>query len=261
MPIAQVNGLALAYDDTGGSGPVLVFSHGFLMDRTMYAPQIEALRARYRCISWDQRGFGETGPVAAAFSYWDSAKDALGLIDALGIAQATFIGLSQGGFLSMRAALLAPQKVKALVLFSTRAGLDTDETEQNFLGLKAEWTAHGAANVAGFLGNVLVGGAPADQAPWQAKWAAMSKDALAHPIDTLVGRDDLTPRLAEIAQPAIVFHGDADSAIDIGFGEALAKGLPGCKGFVRIPGAGHAPNLTHAGLVAAPLTDFLAQWA
>ena len=53
MPIASVNGQNLYYEDTGGRGPVLVFSHGLLMDHTMFAPQVQALQGRFRCISWD----------------------------------------------------------------------------------------------------------------------------------------------------------------------------------------------------------------
>jgi 3-oxoadipate enol-lactonase len=60
MPYADVNGQRLHYQDTGGDGPVVVFSHGFLMDHEMFEPQVAALRSDYRVISWDERGFGST---------------------------------------------------------------------------------------------------------------------------------------------------------------------------------------------------------
>ena len=44
MPFAHVNGQKLYYEDTGGEGPVIVFSHGLLMDSSMFAPQVQALR-------------------------------------------------------------------------------------------------------------------------------------------------------------------------------------------------------------------------
>jgi pimeloyl-ACP methyl ester carboxylesterase len=74
MPIASVNGQNLYYEDTGGRGPVLVFSHGLLMDHTMFAPQVQALQGRFRCISWDERGHGQTAdPLhCAPFDYYDS---------------------------------------------------------------------------------------------------------------------------------------------------------------------------------------------
>jgi 3-oxoadipate enol-lactonase len=261
MATASINGLNIFYEDTGGGGPVLLFNHGFLMDNEMYASQIAAARGRYRCVAWEQRGFGHTGPVDKPFTYWDSAKDALGLLAHLEIPSATFIGLSQGGFLAMRAALLEPAKVKGLVLVSTRSGIDTEETHNNFRQLKTEWSANGAANLKGMLGEILIGKERAEPQPWFAKWEKMPKAALGHPIDTLISRDDITPRLKEIRCPSIVFHGDADIAIDVAHGEALAKALPNCQGFVRMKGAGHAPNLTHPDVFNPPFLEFVARHA
>src|SRR5450432_3623021 len=76
MPTARVNGQTIAYEDTGGDLPAIVFSHGLMMDRTMFAPQVEALRNRWRCIAWDERGHGGTaGAPLAPLTYYDSADD------------------------------------------------------------------------------------------------------------------------------------------------------------------------------------------
>lgn len=111
MPYIDANGSRLYYEDTGGSGPAVIFSHGLLMDGDMFAPQVEALRTTYWCITWDQRGFGRTGPASEPFTYWTSARDVLDIMSSLNIEAASLAGLSQGGFLSMRAALLAPERV------------------------------------------------------------------------------------------------------------------------------------------------------
>ena len=59
MPFFNRDGQKLWYVDTGNTtGPTVVFSHGFLMDGSMFATNIEALRRDFRCIVWDQRGFG-----------------------------------------------------------------------------------------------------------------------------------------------------------------------------------------------------------
>lgn len=60
MPHVSVNGQQLHYEDTGGDGPVVILSHGFLMDGDMFEPQVAALRDSYRVITWDERGFGRT---------------------------------------------------------------------------------------------------------------------------------------------------------------------------------------------------------
>ena len=93
----------------------------------MFAPQAAALAPEFRVIAWDERGFGETEFDGKPFTYWDSARDCLGLLDHLGIQQAVLGGMSQGGFLSLRAALLAPARVRALVLIDTQSGVEDPE--------------------------------------------------------------------------------------------------------------------------------------
>jgi len=96
MPFVEINGQRVRFDDSGGDGPPVMLSHGFLMDREMFAPQVEAVSPEFRVITWDQRGSGETGFDGEPFTYWDSAEDCLGLLDHLGIHEAVLGGMSQG---------------------------------------------------------------------------------------------------------------------------------------------------------------------
>jgi pimeloyl-ACP methyl ester carboxylesterase len=77
------------------------------------------------------------------------------------------------------------------------------------------------------------------------------------PCNCLFERDDITDRLEQIGQPAIVFHGTADKSIEMDLAQKLCAGLAGCDGVVVIEGAPHASNLTHADLVNGPLLEFL----
>ena len=101
MPVAAANGVELTYTDSGGQGPAVVFSHGFLMDQAMFDRQVAALTPQYRVVTWDQRGHGGTR-APGPFTYWDSAADVLALLDHLGIERAVLADMSQGGFLSLR---------------------------------------------------------------------------------------------------------------------------------------------------------------
>ena len=127
MPYADVNGQRLYYEDSGGDGPVIAFSHGLFMDESMFDPQVEALSESYRCIAWDERGHGRTGEPSGPFSYWDSADDLAALLASLGIRRAVLAGMSQGGFLSLRCALAHPELVRALILIDTQAGVEEPE--------------------------------------------------------------------------------------------------------------------------------------
>jgi len=121
MSFADVNGQHIYFEDSGGDGTAVLFSHGFLMDHEMFEPQVAALAGEFRCITWDERGFRQT-EATSDFTYWDSADDALALLTHLGIARAFLVGMSQGGFLSMRAALRAPERVRGLGLIDTQSG-------------------------------------------------------------------------------------------------------------------------------------------
>lgn len=81
-------------------------------------------------------------------------------------------------------------------------------------------------------------------------------------MNNLFDRDDITAeQLRQITAPALVTHRDADLGMPIELGEQLAQNLPNGKGFVRIPGAAHAANLTHPQIINPPLMAFLAEYA
>ena len=118
MPFASIHGQEIHFEDSGGAGAPLVLGHGFLMDQSMFDPQVAALAPEFRVIRWDARGFGATRWDGKPFTYWDLADDLLALLDHLGLERAVLGGMSQGGFSAMRAALRKPERVRGLVLIS-----------------------------------------------------------------------------------------------------------------------------------------------
>jgi pimeloyl-ACP methyl ester carboxylesterase len=257
MPFAEVNGQRIRFDDSAGDGPPVILSHGFLMDREMFVHQAAALAGEFRVITWDERGFGETEFDGKPFTYWDSASDALGLLDHLGIEQAVLGGMSQGGFLSLRAALLAPERVRALVLMDTQAGVEDPARLPAYRQMQETWLQAGPVDqLTETVANLIIGD-PVLNEVWIAKWKELPRETLRAPGDCLFERDDISDRLGEISCPAIVFHGTADMSIEIELAEELCRGLSGCTGVVRIEGAPHAANLTHPAAVNGPLLEFL----
>ena len=258
MSYADINGQRIRFDDSGGDGPPVILAHGFLMDRTMFAPQVSALSGEFRVITWDERGFGETEFDGQPFTYWDSARDCLGLLEHLGIEQAVVGGMSQGGFLSLRAALLAPERVRALVLIDTQAGTEDPERLPGYRQMQQTWLEVGPVDeLANTIANLILGD-PELNAQWIAKWRELDREAtMKEPGDCLLGRDDITDRIGEITCPAIVFHGTADQSIEMERAESLCQGLADCRALVRVEGAPHAANLTHPDQVNGPLLEFL----
>lgn len=262
MPHALVNGQNLHYEDTGGDGPVVIFSHGFLMDLEMFDPQVAALRDSYRVIRWDERGFGHTEFDGRPFSYWDSAADCLGLLDHLGVERAVLGGMSQGGFLSLRAALTAPERVIGLMLLDTQAGGEDPALMEGYRQMMDMWDAAGPVDelVEG-IASIIIDD-PAVNGVWIAKWKALDARVGRAPMraagDCLLSRDDITSRLGEITCPALVVHGMQDTAITMEQAETLAAGLSGAGDVVKVSGA-HAANLTNPEPVNAAILSFLAE--
>jgi pimeloyl-ACP methyl ester carboxylesterase len=258
MPIAAVNGQQINYQDTGGDGPVVIFSHGLFMDHTMFEPQVRVLSPRYRCIAWDERGHGGTaGDTLAPFSYYDSADDLAALLAHLGVKRAVLAGMSQGGFLSLRCALTHPEVVRALILIDTQAGKEDEERIQGHLALTGAWADGGLTKeTADIIEAIILGDGWPGAGPWRDKWATYKPANIRACMQTLATRDDITKRLGEITVPALVIHGDADAAIELDLARHLAAGLPKAE-LVVVPGAGHAANLTHPDAVNPAIERFL----
>jgi 3-oxoadipate enol-lactonase len=255
---ASVNGVSLAYTDSGGDGPAVVLSHGYLMDSSMFDPQVAALSPEYRVITWDERGFGNTH-ATEPFTFWDSTSDVLGLLDHLGIDRAVFGGMSQGGFISLRAALLAPERVRALILIDSQAGLEDPAAAPAYEQMEQIWLEQGPEPVRDVVAAIILGPAdgPVDYAPWFAKWRQWDRAGLRLAFRCLMDRDDITGRLGEIGCPALILHGTADAAIAMERAEAVQAGIGGSAALVRLEDASHAANLSHPDQVNAAMLEFL----
>jgi 3-oxoadipate enol-lactonase len=256
-------GVAVTYLDTGApagapGAAALVFSHGFLLDHRMFEPQLADLAGRYRLISWDQRGHGGT-LAPGAFDYWDSARDLLALLDQLVVQRAVLVGMSQGGFVSLRAALLAPARVRALVLIDSQAGLEDPGAVPLYEAMHETWLRDGPSpELVDAALSMVLGPSAELAAPFAAAALVRPRDQLTAPFRALMDRDDLTDRLAEITVPALVVHGSADLSIPLERARALADGLPGAGEVLVVEGAAHASNLTHPEQVTAAVRAFVA---
>jgi pimeloyl-ACP methyl ester carboxylesterase len=256
---AKVNDQLVSYMDHGGSGPTVLLLHSYLMDADMFAPQVESLGGAHRLIAMDERGHGGT-PADRPFTYWDVARDALGLLDELGVARCAVVGTSQGGFIGLRMALLAPERVAALALLGTSGAAEDPDVAAGYRQAAAAWREMGATqelldlNAAICLGEY-------DATEWQAKWRRLSGDHVDRVLTPLVERDSVLDRASEITCPALVLHGSADAAYSVDRARELAEALPNADPPVIIDGGAHFLSLTDADAVNPHLRTFLGRLA
>src|SRR6266851_4255828 len=110
----KANGVEMHYTLEGpANAPVVTLSHSLATDLSMWEPQLAALRARYRVLSYDTRGHGGTEAPAGAYSLDLLADDAAKLLAALGIRDTHWIGLSMGGMIGQALALKSPISLRA----------------------------------------------------------------------------------------------------------------------------------------------------
>jgi 3-oxoadipate enol-lactonase len=118
----NANGISTEYLVEGPPGaPVVTFSHSLAANLHLWDAQAAALAGRYRVLRYDIRGHGGSDVPPPPYTLEQMADDLHGLLQALGITETHFVGLSMGGLIGMTMALRFPRAVKSLVLADTTA--------------------------------------------------------------------------------------------------------------------------------------------
>ena len=262
MPIVNLQGADIAYDEAGSGHPLLLV-HAGIANRHMWDPVWDALAARFRVIRPDLRGFGESIAATEPFTNW---HDLARLIRELDAVPAHVIGVSMGGGASLDLALAEPYKVERLVLVAP--GLAGWEWADS---LKADWEAEEAAwqrgdldevawaNVRTWVDGPLRGG----EAPAAVRQAVfdMYRPALdLQKVEGAVDGEPLEPkaadRLAEVAAPTLVVVGELDQPDMMESGEHLTASMPHAR-MVRMPGVAHLPPMEAPEEFVRIVTEFL----
>ena len=256
MPFAVINDHRIFYEESAGTGPVVVFSHGFVLDRTMWVRQVETLSDQYRCIVWDERGHGMT-ECKGPFNFWDSARDCLGLLDYLDIDSAVLVGMSQGGFLSMRAALSAPERISGLVIIDSAVRMFSPEEFAQYQQMAEAWTTVGPVGEVAEAMRGIQFGPRFDWLPWLGKWQSKPPSAWSHAWQSQLTRDDITARLSEITCAVGFVHGTEDPAFPLALANEMSDAVPNSLGVAAIDGGAHGAVLTHPRETTEAIRRFL----
>ena len=117
MRAIETNGVTLAVDDRG-DGPAVVLLHGFPELAFSWRHQIQPLvDAGFRVISFDQRGYGASShpEQLEAYALRSLAGDVVGVLDRLGIENATIVGHDWGSIVAYTTAIIHPTRVRSVV--------------------------------------------------------------------------------------------------------------------------------------------------
>lgn len=243
---APVNGITLAYDDRGAGLP-LVFLHAFPLNRTMWTAQEQALSSRFRVVTVDLRGHGESDAPLWRYTLDQAADDVRGLLDHLSIQQAVFVGLSMGGYILFACYRKYAERVKGLVLADTRAQADTDEGKRARFEMAQIAYKQGAGAIADIMIPKLLSPSTIRTKPTlvqrvRAMIEGNPVSGIAGDLMAMAERADSIPFLSQIACPTQIIGGELDQATPPSDAQLMADRIPGARLSI-IPGAAHLANL------------------
>jgi 3-oxoadipate enol-lactonase len=112
-----------------GRGPWVMLSHGLATDLTMWDELTEALKDHYSVLRYDARGHGGSAAPEGDYTLDMLVADAVGILDALDIAQCHFGGLSMGGMVTLGLLLDHPTRLRSAVIADSRHTTRPDFTE------------------------------------------------------------------------------------------------------------------------------------
>jgi 3-oxoadipate enol-lactonase len=266
MPTAKVNGINLAYRVSGQGEPLIMIA-GFTSSQTGWLLQRRAFSARYRTVTFDNRGAGRSDRPPGPYSMKMLAEDVTGLMDHLGIRQAHVLGLSMGGMVAQELAVTCPERVARLVLASTFARRDgmggfAGELEEA-LGLEPGYADDDIRRIPPRRLVSTLSALSFNRTLHSAVFVPLAKlrsrllDAggLAARLEAILAHNALD-RLGAVRSPTLVITGTRDRVIAPASSDALAGAIPGAA-LVRLAGGSHALTIERRRDFNREVLDFL----
>jgi 3-oxoadipate enol-lactonase len=225
--------------DGPDEAPPLLLCNSLGTTLEMWDSQVPALAAHFRLVRYDRRGHGRSPVPPGPYSIEDLGRDALALLDDLGIERASFCGLSIGGMVGMWLAAETPERVDRLVLCCTAPILPP---RKQWLERAATVRARGvSAIVDATLDRWLTPTAPGSlRETFRAMLLGTPAEGYAGCCEALADLD-LRDRLAAIEAPTLVVTGAEDPVAPPEAGELLAASISAAR-HVTVAGARHIAN-------------------
>jgi len=252
-----MSAVAVSYTVAGAAdAPAVVLSNSLGATRAMWDPQVPALAERFRVVTYDTRGHGESPAPAGPYTLDDLVDDLVALLEEVGARRAHVVGLSLGGMTAMRLAAREPGRVARLALLCTSAKADGQAFRDRAAAVRGSGTAPLAPTV---VGRWLTPGFAAEHPDLVARLEAMivaaDDEGYAGCCEAIASMD-LRGDLPRIAAPTLVVSGAEDLALPPEHQEAIAAGIRGAELLSISPGA-HLANLEQPDRVTGALLGHL----
>lgn len=272
MFVSASDGTQLYVETAGDRGVPILFIHEFGANYDGWEPQMQAFARTNRCITYAARGYAPSDipEDVERYSQEIAVRDALAVLDGLGIEKAHIVGLSMGGFTALHFGLLFPERSWSLVVAGAGYGCEPGR-EDYFRGVSAKVAENFAADPVEFskiyaLGASRVQFQNKDPRGWAAFAQRLSRHSAIGAANTMRGVQmrrpafwELEDRLKEMRVPVLVMIGDEDDHC-LQPGLYLKRTIP-TAGLCVMPKTGHTLNLEEPAMFNALLAGFFAQVA
>ena len=261
MKKITVNEITLAVHDEG-SGPPILFVHGFPLNHSMWRAQLETFATNHRVIAPDLRGFGDSDVTEGTVTMEQHADDLATLLDALNVNEPVILcGLSMGGYIAWQFLQKYPERLRALILCDTRAIADTPEGVENRKRLAKMVVENGSAAVASAMLPNLFSPATGERDQsvideLRQTIASTSPQGIAAAALGMAERPDVTSLLSNIETPTLLIVGEDDGISTPEEMRSIAAAMPNAAIF-EVPNAGHMAPLENPVAVNMVIRQFL----
>lgn len=271
MPTITTNdGVKLYYEECGSGTPV-VFVHEFAGDHRSWEPQMRHFSRRYRCISYNARGYppSDVPEDFERYSQERARDDILSVLDGLKIDRAHIVGLSMGGFATLHFGMVYSKRALSLTVCGCGYGAHAEHRtgfQEQARALAKRMRDEGMQKIAATYGHSAGRLQLRDKDP--RGFAEFERQFGEHSAlgssNTMLGYQarrpslyDLTAEMKNITAPLLVIAGDEDDQT-LEPGLLIKRTLPGA-GLCVLPRSGHILNLEDPALFNHLVEDFFRQ--
>ena len=260
--IISINGDPFNYVEVGSPSDLpVVFIHGFPFSHEMWKGQLDVVAKEFRGIAYDIRGHGASYVGDGQYTIEGHVDDLIALLDHLKVPKAVIVGLSMGGYITLRALERNPERFRAAILCDTRSDADSNEGRLKRFASIASVKRNGSAAFADeFVKNVFA------EESFQKRPDAIEairtiirrtpELSIAGTLLALASRTDTTASLSNIKIPTMILVGQLDVTTPPSASQAMHEQIPSSE-FHIVPHAAHMSNIENAAFFNEKLMAFL----
>ncbi|MEP2025751.1 MAG: alpha/beta hydrolase [Reichenbachiella sp.] len=260
MPSININGAEIYYEVHGIDPETIVFSHGLLMSGKMFKAQVDYFKARYKCVIYDHRGQGRSQVTEEGYDIESLTSDAIGLIKELNLGPCHMVGLSMGGFVTMRLAARHRELLKSIILIETSADVEPNKFKYNVLNTIVK--LFGVKAVVNKVMPIMFGQTflndpnRQDEVDFWRGEILNNQKTITKSVTGVIQRDSVSKELGKVSVPTLVIAGDEDVATTLEKARNIKLKIPQAH-LAVIKRAGHSSTIEEPRQVIEAIEVFL----